>query len=641
MASVAEIEGLKDLWAETTGDPRIRVAILDGPVDQSHPCFAGAKLTILETLVSSTPSHGPATQHGTHVASVIFGQHGSPIAGVAPKCSGLIVPVFEDGKSGELAPCSQIDLARAILQALQHGAEIINVSGGQLTPGGEAHPLLVDAVRTCSSSDVLIVSSVGNDGCECLHIPGALPSVLAVGAMDSHGLPLEFSNWGGQYQSQGILGPGVDILGAKPGGATQLQTGTSSATAIVSGVVALLLSIQLRLRCQVDPSAVRTAILGTAQGCEHQPISDCRRLLVGRLNIQGARGIIRRPEVAAMPVQETGSLTDTLRESDAAPTSGIPANSASGSGSEPVSTVRSDTSDTSAGQSVSPSGVMSSACSCGCASGGPPQLVYALGRLGYDFGTEARRDSIQQHMDAGDSPYNTAHLLKYLKANPWDAEAIIWTLNLDATPIYAIQPARSFASDAYAYLRQALDDQLNPHEGVERISVAGVIAGKVRLFTGQLVPVVRPELRCLYSWKTTKLLEAIAGTAPGKGASPLDLQAYAQKTQPIRNFLERVYFELRNLGLTPQERALNYAGTNAFSIGKIFEASIKDGMELDTIEVETSPICRLDAVCLDVKLFFFHPKEQLVRARKVYRFTIDVSDICPVSVDTIREWSVR
>src|SRR5439155_18521321 len=99
-------------------------------------------------------------------------------------------------------------------------------------------------------------------------------------------------------------------------------------------------------------------------------------------------------------------------------------------------------------QSISSSAVMPSACSCGCASGSAQQLVYALGRLGYDFGTEARRDSIQQHME-GDSPYNTEHLLKYLKANPWDAEAIIWTLNLDATPIYAIQPARAFASEAY------------------------------------------------------------------------------------------------------------------------------------------------------------------------------------------------
>src|SRR5690349_2966760 len=129
MPSIAEIDGLKELWIETHGDPRIVIAVLDGPVDQSHPCFVDTNLLSLETLVSATVTLGAASQHGTHIASVIFGQHGSPVTGIAPSCSGLIVPIFEEGDSGELAPCSQIDLARAILQAVQHGAHIINISG--------------------------------------------------------------------------------------------------------------------------------------------------------------------------------------------------------------------------------------------------------------------------------------------------------------------------------------------------------------------------------------------------------------------------------------------------------------------------------------------------------------------------------
>src|SRR5690242_19233890 len=115
MASIAEIDGLKDLWAETTGDPRITVAVLDGPIDTFHPCFARANLTIAEALVSTNAPHGLAIQHGTYVASLIFGQHWSAITGIAPKCSGLIVPIFDDRGSGEVAPCSQIDVARAML----------------------------------------------------------------------------------------------------------------------------------------------------------------------------------------------------------------------------------------------------------------------------------------------------------------------------------------------------------------------------------------------------------------------------------------------------------------------------------------------------------------------------------------------
>ena len=44
--------------------------------------------------------------------------------------------------------------------------------------------------------DVLIVAAAGNDRCACLHLPAALPSVLAVGAMDDDGYPLEFSRLG-------------------------------------------------------------------------------------------------------------------------------------------------------------------------------------------------------------------------------------------------------------------------------------------------------------------------------------------------------------------------------------------------------------------------------------------------------------
>ena len=73
---ITEIPGLKELLADTLGDFRICIAILDGPVDQSHPSLAAANLTRLETLVSGIADKGPASHHGTHIASVIFGQHG-------------------------------------------------------------------------------------------------------------------------------------------------------------------------------------------------------------------------------------------------------------------------------------------------------------------------------------------------------------------------------------------------------------------------------------------------------------------------------------------------------------------------------------------------------------------------------------
>ncbi|WP_221275495.1 S8 family serine peptidase [Microcystis aeruginosa] len=95
MSDITEILGIQELWRKTRGDPRICVAVLDGLVDKSHPCFQGAHLSRLPTLVDGeATSQGDMSKHGTHVSSIIFGQHGSPVEGIAPSCRGLIVPVF-------------------------------------------------------------------------------------------------------------------------------------------------------------------------------------------------------------------------------------------------------------------------------------------------------------------------------------------------------------------------------------------------------------------------------------------------------------------------------------------------------------------------------------------------------------------
>src|SRR5438132_8693396 len=89
--SMALIPGLRDLWSETTGDPRVVVAVLDGPVDRAHPALAGARLETIQAAASNTARpRGPATRHGTLVASLIFGQHRpeSPAWGIVPHCRG-------------------------------------------------------------------------------------------------------------------------------------------------------------------------------------------------------------------------------------------------------------------------------------------------------------------------------------------------------------------------------------------------------------------------------------------------------------------------------------------------------------------------------------------------------------------------
>jgi cyanobactin maturation PatA/PatG family protease len=289
-----------------------------------------------------------------------------------------------------------------------------------------------------------------------------------------------------------------------------------------------------------------------------------------------------------------------------------------------------------AGQPEQPSPVESAGPSTPLVSVRQP-LVYALGKIGYDLGSESRRDSLAQHMH-GD-PGDPGQLLKYLQANPFDAEDITWTLNLGSTPLYAVQPRGAFAQLGYERLGRFLQEQIE--EGVERVSIAGTLGGPVRLMSGETVATVWPDLRCCYSWTTGALVREVSGRAPAKSASAEAHEAYARRSGAVAGFLERVYHEFRNRGFAPEERALNYAATNAINVEGIFSAAAGEGLELDTVELEESTVCRLGSDCWDVKLTFYNPTKVLEQARRLYRFTVDVSDVCPVMADKVRSWSVR
>jgi cyanobactin maturation PatA/PatG family protease len=107
----------------------------------------------------------------------------------------------------------------------------------------------------------------------------------------------------------------------------------------------------------------------------------------------------------------------------------------------------------------------------------------------------------------------------------------------------------------------------------------------------------------------------------------------------LQSFLHRIYYGLPNLGQLDRDHAFNFAATNVFQAASTFAEAINSGMGLDTIEIQKSPLCRLNSNCWDVKLKFF-ASENSRRAKKVYRFTIDVANIMPVTLGAVRSWSV-
>ncbi|MGH4123211.1 MAG: PatA/PatG family cyanobactin maturation protease [Clostridium sp.] len=633
---------LQLLWSLTTGDPRICIAILDGQVDLSHPCFNGAQIDEVDSVMHSNRIKGAIT-HGTHVTSIILGQHSGGVHGIAPRCKGIILPIYSEDISGKVK-CNQSDLARAIIRAVELGAHIINISGGQLAADGQPEHYLSDAIKYCQEKGVLIVAAAGNDGCRCLHVPAAAPSVLAVGAMDAHGSPNKYSNWGGAYQIQGILAPGENIFGAVPYGGVIAKSGTSFATAIVTGVISLLLSYQIKHGITPNPIVIRDALLNSASSCELNSNLEQERRLVGKLNISGTLERLLINASSKSLIDNSYDILSNLSENNLKMKGSSEFMNYEDNNTTTISKNRNDSNspidpnkntEELKSCNVAPS-------DCGCNSkNSAPALVYALGNIGYDFGSEARRDSFTQMMSSSQNPhpnpYSPNQLLDYLEKNSTHAASLIWVLNQEATPIYAIQPLGVFGSEGYKILREFLKDM---SDGISDIvSIPGIVLGNVTLMNGYTVPVIVPELRGMYNWSVNKLIESVLK----KPLNHIDLNCQKDlqtKKDTMANFLKRVYYELRNFGITSKERALNYTGTNLAQIQEVLDSAILKNLSLDTIEAERSMICRPNSDCWDIKLTMFDPKNRLEKARIVYFFTLDVSDVVPVSIGTVRSWEI-
>lgn len=650
-----DVAGLAALHTRTTGDPRIVVAVIDGPVDVAHATLAGAAMRSVEPDGFATAaSDDPTARHGTHVASILFGQHGTGVVGIAPLCTALLVPVF--GPQRRTVP--QIELARAIERAIDGGAHVINLSGGQYVDSGESDDFLAHAVEKCRINNVLLVAAAGNDGCDCLHVPAAHEAALAVGALGDDGQPHRSSNWGPAYATNGLLAPGENVLGACAGGGTIRLTGTSASAPIIAGVAALLLSYQLDDGRRPDPLVVRNALLRGAQPCPYPDPESCRRLLGGVVDIEGALSHMAtdsepislsndspapscgcKADVPPQPAATQPSMPPQLAAlmPDLGSQRVDPPPSSQSSSPEPTPTPTPSV----AGDRTPTGGVSQSA-------GVEGSLIYALGTIGYDFGTEARRDSFKQLMPpvvvddnaVPANPHDTRQMVAHLEQFPSEAQSLIWTINLELTPLYALEATGPFATDVYATLLELLNGEIqqpSSDEFVERASIPGRLSGRsVRLFSGQVVPVLELDVtRGMYGWRSRWLVDTAIQQVKDATGADVDEDVVAAS---LDGFLNRVYYDMRNLGVLSSDRALNFAATNAFQAASAFAGALTVGMQLDTIDVEPSPYARTDADAWDVKLKFFDP-ENLRRARRVYRFTVDVSEIMPVTLGEVRAWS--
>ncbi len=247
--------GVDSLHGIVTGKG-VKVALIDTGVDAAHPALAGK---IVERN-DVTGKGFTADVHGTLLAGIIAGEpkDGAGIAGIAPGAEILAIKACQpQTPQAAAAQCWSRTLARGLDLAIEKKAAVINMSLGG--PGGVEDKLLKRMVDEAVGRGAFLVAAAGNDGAKAKPgFPAALPNVVAVTAVDSKD-QLYPSATQGDFVA--LSAPGVEIVSTSPGGKLLVSSGTSLATAFVSGTAALALQQQPRL----TPQSLKALLERTAQ----------------------------------------------------------------------------------------------------------------------------------------------------------------------------------------------------------------------------------------------------------------------------------------------------------------------------------------------------------------------------------------
>ncbi|MGA5418461.1 S8 family serine peptidase [Streptomyces pseudogriseolus] len=234
--------------ALTEGSRQVAVGLLDGPVPQEHHELATENMRRASGLMrpQSVTTVGAASRHGTFTAGILAGRRGGAAPAICPNCTLLICPIFADTTAQDRSPLGTTveELASALLECIDAGARIINLSVGSTYPSTTQQLRLHAVLNHAAERGVLVVAAAGNQGTLGSSTLTRHPWVLPVAAFNLDGRPSEHTNLGHALGLRGIGGPGeritsIGIEGEPP----PVSGGTSAASAFVSGTAALLWSL--------------------------------------------------------------------------------------------------------------------------------------------------------------------------------------------------------------------------------------------------------------------------------------------------------------------------------------------------------------------------------------------------------------
>jgi subtilisin family serine protease len=301
----ADITLAKQAWEEQAGDPAVRIAILDEGVDTRHPDLGSAVVAAYDSADGDEFQEPNAWDgHGTACAGLAAAipSHPEGMHGIGGGCSIMAVRIAYSNQPGGPWVTTNSGIAKAIDWSWRKGADVLSNSWGGGAPSNAIIYAFTRAQRHGrDGKGCVLVAAAGNDA-GAVSFPAVLDSIIAVSATNEFD---EFKTknsrdgenwWGSNFGPEVSIGaPGVhnfttDITGNSGynsgGNYYERFNGTSSATPLVAGACALLISA----KPDAHEREIRDAIEQSADKVGNTAYVDGRndQLGYGRLNVLNA-----------------------------------------------------------------------------------------------------------------------------------------------------------------------------------------------------------------------------------------------------------------------------------------------------------------------------------------------------------------
>lgn len=272
--NLLDLVKLTPLMELTSGRPEITVGLIDGPVVMNHIGLSSQNVREVPGRLAGTCAQASsvACKHGTFVAGILCGKRGSVAPAICPDCTLLVRPIFAESTSengqtfgdpfnksavrpGRVEGYSWLaqdkpvesmpsatpqELAEAIIETINAGARVINLSAALAQPSSKGERELEEALDYAARRGVIVVAAAGNQGTIGSSAITRHPWVIPVVACDLRGRPISYSNLGSSIGRRGLSAPGDNITSLGADGKPLTFSGTSAAAPFVTGAIALL-----------------------------------------------------------------------------------------------------------------------------------------------------------------------------------------------------------------------------------------------------------------------------------------------------------------------------------------------------------------------------------------------------------------